>query len=67
MINKKTILITGASNGIGFEIAKTAASSGHKVIAISRDITNLKPLINVDSYSVDITNDEKSYIKLYRA
>jgi short-subunit dehydrogenase len=51
MINKKTILITGASNGIGFEIAKTAASLGHKVIAISRDITNLKPLINVDSYS----------------
>ncbi|MFQ3350841.1 MAG: 3-oxoacyl-[acyl-carrier protein] reductase [Candidatus Marivariicella framensis] len=65
MINKKTILITGASNGIGFEIAKTAASLGHKVIAISRDITNLKPLINVDSYSVDITNDSliESFVK----
>jgi len=65
MINKKTILITGASNGIGFEIAKTAASLGHKVIAISRDITNLKPLINVDSYSVDITNDDliESFVK----
>jgi short-subunit dehydrogenase len=65
MINNKTILITGASNGIGFEIAKTAASLGHKVIAISRDITNLKPLINVDSYSVDITNDSliESFVK----
>ena len=65
MINKKTILITGASNGIGFEIAKKAASLGHKVIAISRDITNLKPLINVDSYSVDITNDDliESFVK----
>ena len=65
MRNKKTILITGASNGIGFEIVKIAASQGHKVIAMSRDITRLKSIIGVDSYSVDITNDIliESFIK----
>jgi len=57
MSNKKTILITGASNGIGFEIAKKASLLGHSVIAISRNITNLKTLSGVDSYSVDITQD----------
>lgn len=65
MLNKKTILITGASNGIGFEIAKLASSLGHLVIAISRDITNLKPFDYIDSYSVDITKDDviESFIK----
>jgi len=65
MRNKKTILITGASNGIGFEMVKIAASQGHKVIAMSRDITRLKSIIGVDSYSVDITNDIliESFIK----
>jgi NAD(P)-dependent dehydrogenase (short-subunit alcohol dehydrogenase family) len=58
MVNNKTILVTGASNGIGFEIAKIAASLGHKVIAISRDITNLKSIDNIDSYSVDITDED---------
>ena len=58
MVNSKTILVTGASNGIGFEVAKIAASLGHKVIAISRDIGNLKSIDNIDSYSVDITNEE---------
>ena len=57
MVNSKTILVTGASNGIGFEVAKIAASLGHKVIAISRDISNLKSIDNIDSYSVDITNE----------
>ncbi len=65
MRNKKTILITGTSKGIGFEMVKIAASQGHKVIAISRDITRLKSVIGVDSYSVDITNDIfiESFIK----
>lgn len=58
MENKKTILITGANNGIGFEIAKTASSHGHKVIAVSRNINKLKSITAVDSYSVDITNDD---------
>ena len=61
----KTILVTGASNGIGFEIAKSAAFLGHKVIAISRNINSLESLKAIECYSVDITNDNiiESFIK----
>lgn len=38
---KKNIIITGASRGIGFELAQLYASSGYKVICLSR---NIKPL-----------------------
>ena len=65
MEDRKIILVTGASNGIGFEIAKTAALLGHKVIAISRNINSLESLKAIESYSVDITNDNiiESFIK----
>ena len=61
----KTILVTGASNGIGFEIAKSAAFLGHKVIAISRNINSLESLKAIECSSVDITNDNiiESFIK----
>src|SRR3989344_7272143 len=36
------ILITGASNGIGFEIAKRAVTNGHTVIAVARDEARLR-------------------------
>jgi len=65
MEDRKTILVTGASNGIGFEIAKSAAFLGHKVIAISRNINSLESLKAIECYSVDITNDNtiESFIK----
>ena len=65
MEDRKTILVTGASNGIGFEIAKSAAFLGHKVIAISRNINSLESLKAIECYSVDITKDNiiESFIK----
>ena len=53
----KNILITGAGNGIGLELAKIAANQGHKVIAVSRNINSIKSLAGVNSYSIDITKD----------
>ncbi len=54
---KKNILITGAGNGIGFELVKIAANQGHKVIAVSRNINSIKSLAGIDSYSIDITKE----------
>ena len=55
----KTIVITGTSSGIGYEICAQAAKLRYNVISVSR---NIKPLSKIDgilSYSVDIT-DKKS-------
>ena len=58
----KTIVITGASSGIGKESAKIFSSKGWIVIATMRkpeeekDLTNLK---NVHLYALDITNVEQ--------
>ena len=51
----KTILVSGASRGVGFEICKKAAAHGHRVIALSRNIKSLQGLYNIDSHSVDLT------------
>lgn len=36
-MSKKTALITGASNGIGFELAKVFAKNGYDIIAVARN------------------------------
>jgi NAD(P)-dependent dehydrogenase (short-subunit alcohol dehydrogenase family) len=53
----KTLLVTGASRGMGFEICKQAATAGHKVIALSRNISQLKEIINVYPFAVDLSID----------
>mgnify|MGYP001582833838 CR=1 FL=1 len=46
-INKKTVLITGAGKGIGFELVKVfLADSSFQVIATSRNINQLQELQN---------------------
>lgn len=54
------ILITGASRGIGFESAKLFASSGHQVLAVSRNSEKLFELtkFGVTTFSFDLTNDD---------
>ncbi len=52
----KNIIITGASRGIGFEMAKLFADEGHQVLALSR---NDKPIVslnhkNIFAFSFDI-------------
>ena len=38
----KTVLVTGASDGIGFEVARQAAAAGDRVLMIARNETRLK-------------------------
>jgi NAD(P)-dependent dehydrogenase (short-subunit alcohol dehydrogenase family) len=38
----KNVLITGASRGIGFELAKIFSASGNNVVAVARNTTGLK-------------------------
>ena len=52
----KTIVITGTSSGIGYEICVQAAKLNYRVISISRNIEPLKEIDEIESYSVDITN-----------
>lgn len=57
----KHVIITGTSRGIGFELAKTFANNGHKVLAVSR---NTKPLLavnhkNITVISIDLSKNEE--------
>ena len=53
----KTLLVTGASRGVGFEICKQATTNGHKVIALSRNIKPLKDMKNVYPFAVDLSQE----------
>lgn len=53
----KTLLVTGASRGVGFEICKQASTAGHQVIALSRNISPLKGISNVHPFSVDLSSE----------
>ena len=55
----KTLLITGAGKGIGYATTVLAAKQGHQVIALSRNITALKNIDGVQSYSVDLAKPEE--------
>ena len=55
----KTIVVTGTSSGIGYEICTQAANLSYNVISISRNIEPLSKVNGVESHSVDIT-DKKS-------
>jgi len=53
----KTILITGASRGIGYELCKMASEKGHVVYAFSRNTEPLKK-VAITSFSIDITDEQ---------
>ncbi len=54
----KNIIITGTSRGIGHELALQFANSGHKVLAVSRKISQtLLENPNITCLSVDLTSE----------
>ncbi len=57
----KTVLITGASRGIGFELTKLFLQNGFYVICLSRNIEPLKKLNdqNLHTVSVDFTDNSQ--------
>jgi len=64
MKDRKIILITGASSGIGFDAAKTLAQQGHRVYAAARRLELMEPLkaFGVQVLKMDVT-DETSMIQ----
>jgi short-subunit dehydrogenase len=66
MENKKNIIITGTSRGIGYELAKQFADEGHEVLALSRNEKPMKALKNVkvSAFSFDIS-EKKCFKEVY--
>lgn len=66
----KTAIVTGASKGVGYATVKLLSENGYKVIAVSRNLSNLKDLEskNVETYQLDITNESqiKSFFEKYK-
>ena len=60
-ISSKTILITGATGGIGYEIAKKFSKTSNKLIFVGRDekkLSNLKNEFSGEILLCDFTNEE---------
>ncbi|MBQ3709823.1 MAG: SDR family NAD(P)-dependent oxidoreductase [Bacteroidales bacterium] len=55
----KTILITGASSGIGYDAAQTLARQGHRVYAAARRVELMEPLkdFGVHVLQLDVTDE----------
>ncbi len=54
-----TIVITGSSRGIGFELAKLFADEGHQVLALSRNDAPIKALQhkNIHAFPFDLSKE----------
>lgn len=57
----KTAIVTGASKGVGYATVKLLSESGYKVIAVSRNLSNVVDLVsdNVEAYQLDITDEDQ--------
>ena len=59
---KKTIVVTGASRGIGYELVHILIAQGHTVYALSRNANLINPSKALHPISIDLT-DEKALIE----
>lgn len=59
-IEMKTVLITGASSGIGFDAAQALAKAGYKVFAGARRVERMEPLkaLGITPVALDVTSEE---------
>lgn len=57
------VIITGASRGIGFEMAKLFANENHEVLALSRNEQPIKSLgnVNIQAFPFNISQKEDLY------
>jgi len=65
----RTVVITGGSKGIGWELVKTFAKGGYKVISGSRSVKNDVPTDiskNIKQLEIDVKNRE-DHLKLAKA
>jgi len=72
MEKNKVWLITGASSGIGLEIAKSALAAGHKVVATGRDTEKVSKSVgsasdNLLVVKMDVTNSKEIEITVKSA
>ena len=60
MIDNKSIVLTGASSGIGFEVLKLLAKGkGNRILAVARHVDNIKYFAdNVTAFACDISTKE---------
>ena len=54
----KTIVVTGASRGIGYALVQLAAQAGHNVYALSRKIKTIAATKLINPISIDLSNDK---------
>ena len=64
----KTIVIVGASRGIGFEMVKQFAEAGHSVFALSRDLSKMndafKEYETVHPIAFDLSHEVSEQVKV---
>ncbi|MFC4651692.1 SDR family NAD(P)-dependent oxidoreductase [Lactococcus nasutitermitis] len=61
MENQKVVVITGASNGMGFEAAKLFASKGWQVFAGARRVEKIPTAKNITALKLDVTVSESNH------